>query len=138
MMGPGCSTEQESQAKANLLISIAGKRKDCMATISPHRANVVNVTNARTQTNNILKFFSPLSSSSYCVFDTGYKYMFDRFNNEFRFVPCNGGVAGLMVRTGILHSLGSHLLDNREESSIMLLNLAYNPSKEQRDLTVFF
>ena len=41
MMGPGLGTESETQAKANLLISIAGKRKDCMATISPHRANVV-------------------------------------------------------------------------------------------------
>ena len=101
MMGPGCSTESESQAKANLLIALAGKRKDCMATISPHRANVVNVTNSTTQTTNLLKFFSPISSSSYAVFDTGYKYMFDRFNNEFRFIPCNGDVAGLMVRTGI-------------------------------------
>ena len=134
MMGPGCSTEQESQAKANLLISIAGKRKDCMATVSPHRANVVNVTNARTQTNNILKFFSPLSSSSYCVFDTGYKYMFDRFNNEFRFVPCNGDVAGLMVRTGIFAFPWFSLLDNRRGIINNAIKLAYSPSKEQRDL----
>ena len=69
IMGPGCTLESESQAKANLLLSIAGKRKDCVATISPHRANVVNVTNTTTQTNNLLKYYSPLSSSSYGVFD---------------------------------------------------------------------
>jgi len=76
--GPGLSDEFESQAKANKLISIAESRKDCIATISPHRSNVVNVTNTNTQTNNVIKFFSSLSSSSYTVFDSGYKYTYDR------------------------------------------------------------
>ena len=134
MMGPGCSTEAESQAKANLLISLANKRKDCMATISPHRANVVNVTNSTTQTTNILKFFSPLSSSSYCVFDSGYKYMFDRFNNEFRFIPCNGDVAGLMVRTGILAFPWFSPAGQQRGVLNNAIKLAYSPSKDQRDL----
>ena len=134
MMGPGCSTEAESQAKANLLISIANKRKDCMATVSPHRSNVVNVTNTTTQTTNILKFFSPLSSSSYCVFDSGYKYMFDRFNNEFRFIPCNGDVAGLMVRTGILAFPWFSPAGQQRGVLNNAIKLAYSPSKDQRDL----
>jgi len=134
MMGPGCSTEAESQAKANLLISIANKRKDCMATVSPHRSNVVNVTNSTTQTTNILKFFSPLSSSSYCVFDSGYKYMFDRFNNEFRFIPCNGDVAGLMVRTGILAFPWFSPAGQQRGILNNAIKLAYSPSKDQRDL----
>ena len=94
IMGPGCTTESDSQAKANQLLSLAGERMDCMATISPHRANVVNITNTDTQTTNVINFFSPLSSSSYGVFDAGYKYMYDRFNNKFRYIPCNGDVAG--------------------------------------------
>ena len=134
MMGPGLATESETQAKANLLISLANKRKDCMATISPHRANVVNVTNSTTQTTNILKFFSPLSSSSYCVFDSGYKYMFDRFNNEFRFIPCNGDVAGLMVRTGILAFPWFSPAGQQRGILNNAIKLAYSPSKDQRDL----
>ena len=51
IMGPGCATEDESQAKANKLISIAESRKDCVAVISPHRANVVNVTSRRKSNN---------------------------------------------------------------------------------------
>ena len=43
--GPGCTTKDESKAKANYLISIANQRKDCMATISPHKADVVDVAN---------------------------------------------------------------------------------------------
>jgi len=83
--GPsGGATIQESQAKANELIAIADNRKDCVTTISPHRSDVVNVANSDTQTNSIVTFFDPLTSSSYAVFDTGYKYVYDRFNNQFR------------------------------------------------------
>ena len=134
IMGPGLSNESESQAKANLLISIAEGRKDCVATVGPHRANIVNVTNSTTQTTNLLRFFSPLQSSSYAVFDSGYKYTYDRFNNEFRYIPTNGDVAGLMVRTGILAypwfspaGLQRGVLNNA-------VKLAYNPDKSQRDL----
>ena len=67
IQGPGCSVETDSQAKANKLISIANERKDCVAVISPHRANVVDLTNTTTQTDNVIRFFSALSSSSYGI-----------------------------------------------------------------------
>jgi len=134
IMGPGLLNENESQAKANLLISLAEGRKDCMATISPHRANVVNVNNPDTQTENLLRFYSSLASSSYAVFDSGYKYTYDRFNNEFRYLPTNADVAGLMVRTAIEAfpwfspaGLARGVLNNA-------IKLAYNPNKAQRDV----
>ena len=100
-MGPGLGSRDLSQAKANHLISLADLRKDCMACIGPHRLDLVNITNTETQTDNLLQYYSSLSSSSYATFDSGYAYKYDRFNNEFRFVPTNGDVAGLMVRTAI-------------------------------------
>ena len=134
VMGPGLLNENESQAKANLLISIAEGRKDCMATISPHRASVINVSNSETQTNNVLRFYSALTSSSYVVFDCGYKYTYDRFNNEFRYLPTNADIAGLMVRTSIEAypwfspaGLSRGVLNNA-------IKLAYNPNKAQRDV----
>jgi phage tail sheath protein FI len=133
IMGPGCDVESDSQAKANQLLSIAGDRMDCMATISPHRANVVNITNTETQTENVLNFFSPLQSSSYGVFDSGYKYMFDRFNNEFRYVPCNGDVAGLMTRTNIVAYPWFSPAGQQRGVINNAVKLAYNPSKSQRD-----
>ena len=133
-MGPGLEVESQSQAKANYLISVANGRKDCVATISPHRANVVNVSNPATQTTNVLQFYAPISSSSFAVLDTGYKYMFDRFNNVFRFVPTNGDVAGLMVRTAIQAypwfspaGIQRGIINNA-------IKMAYNPSKAQRDV----
>ena len=133
IMGPGCDVESDSQAKANQLLSIAGDRKDCMATISPHRANVVNITNTETQTENVINFFSPLQSSSYGVFDSGYKYMFDRFNNEFRYIPCNGDVAGLMCRTNITSYPWFSPAGQQRGVINNAVKLAYNPSKSQRD-----
>ena len=134
MMGPGLDVEPESQAKANLLISIAEGRKDCMAAISPHRDNVVNVTNTGTQTNNILRFYSSLSSSSYAVFDSGYKYTYDRFNNEFRYVPTNSDIAGLMVRTSIDSYPWFSPAGLQRGQLNNAIKLAYNPTKTQRDV----
>ena len=131
--GPGLSVETESQAKANQLISIAEGRKDCIAVISPHRANVVDLTDSSTQTTNVVKFFSALSSSSYAVFDSGYKYTYDRFNNLFRYIPCNGDVAGLMVRTDIEQFPWYSPAGQSRGVLNNAIKLAYNPNKSQRD-----
>ena len=133
LMGPGLPTKVESQAKANQLISIAESRKDCIATISPHRADVVGQTNTTTQMNNILEFYSPLSSSSYAVFDTGWKYVYDRFNNAFVYVPCNPDIAGTMVRTEITSFPWFSPAGVQRGSINDAIKLAYNPSKAQRD-----
>ena len=133
--GPsGGSTIQESQAKANKLIEIANLRKDCIACISPHRAGVVNVANSDTQTDNIIKFFDTLTSSSYAVFDSGYKYMYDRFNNEFRYIPCNADVAGLMCRSSINEFAWFSPAGASRGTINGAVKLAYNPSQAQRDL----
>ena len=136
--GPGLIVEAESQAKAAKLISIADSRKDCLAVISPHSTGVLNITSSSIQTQNVVEFFSGINasvtSSSYAVFDSGYKYMYDRFNNTFRYIPCNGDVAGLMVRS----SLNSYPWISPAGQQRGILNnaikLAYNPSRDQRDL----
>jgi Phage tail sheath C-terminal domain/Phage tail sheath protein subtilisin-like domain len=133
IMGPGYTNKIDSQAKANQLISIASQRKDCIATISPHRSDVVGLTNTETQTNNIIEFYTSLSSSSYAVFDTGYKYAFDRFNNRYRYIPCNPDIAGLMIRTNI----GAYPWNSPagQQRGVLngAINLAYSPNKSQRD-----
>ena len=133
-MGPGCSAKDESQAKANQLISIAEGRKDCVAVISPHRSDVVNVTQGDNQTNNILEFFSPLNASSYAIFDSGYKYTYDRFNNNFVYLPCNADVAGLMVRTEIEGYPWFSPAGQQRGVLNNAIKLAYNPKKSQRDV----
>ncbi len=132
--GPGLETKEDSQAKANKLISIAENRKDCIAVISPYRGSVVNLTNTTTQTNNVIDFFTPLSSSSYALFDSGYKYTYDRFNNLFRYIPCNADIAGLMARTNITGYPWFSPAGQQRGVLNNAIKLAYNPSKDQRDL----
>jgi len=134
IQGPGLTLEAESQAKANKLLQIAADRKDCVAVVSPHRANVVDVTNTTTQTNNVIRFFSAVNSSSYGIFDSGYKYTYDRFNNEFRYIPCNADVAGLMTRTNLTSFPWFSPAGQQRGVLNNAIKLAYNPSKTQRDL----
>ena len=124
----------DAQAKANYLISLAEERKDCLVTVSPFRGGVINVPNTDTQTSNIVKFFDSLSSSSYVVFDSGYKYMFDRFTNTFRYIPLNGDIAGLMARTSINNYPWFSPAGSSRGSINNAIKLAYNPSQGQRDI----
>jgi hypothetical protein len=94
---------------------------------------VCNVTNTDTQTNNVIEFFSPLSSSSYAIFDSGYKYTYDRFNNKFSYIPCNADVAGLMVRTSMFAYPWFSPAGQQRGVLNNAIKLAYNPNKAQRD-----
>jgi hypothetical protein len=124
----------DSQSKANTLIAIAENRKDCVAVISPHKSEVVNITNSDTQTTNIVKFFGPLTSSSYAVFDSGYKYTYDRFNNQFVYLACNADIAGLMAKTSINQYPWFSPAGAARGAINNAAKLAYNPSQSQRDL----
>jgi len=133
IMGPGFDNQADSQAKAQYLISLAETRKDCVATIGPHRGDLIGITNTTTQTNNLIKYFSSLNSSSYAVFDSGYKYTYDRFNNKFRYIPCNADVAGLMCRTNIVAYPWFSPAGQQRGIINNAIKLAYNPNKAQRD-----
>jgi hypothetical protein len=145
IMGPGFGTKEQTQAKANKLIAIADLRKDCIAVISPNRTSVltnpgsegqnpVPISNSTTQTNNVVSFFDGVSSSSYAVFDSGYKYQFDRFSNKFRYVPLNADIAGCMVRTEINDFSWFSPAGTRRGVINNAVKLAYNPSQTERDL----
>jgi len=135
--GPGLESKEDSQAKANYLIDIAEQRQDAIAVISPYRAAVVgsnlNNTSGATQTTNIIQFFDSIQSSSYAVFDSGYKYMYDRFNNVFRYVPCNADVAGIMARTDLNQYPWFSPAGSQRGVFNNAVKLAYNPTKAQRD-----
>ena len=136
LMGGSLATENDTKAKANKIISIASGRKDCVAFVSPHKSNQVGtagVLSASQQKENTLNFFNGMTSTSYAVFDSGYKYYYDRFNDKYRYIPCNGDIAGLCVNT-------SSLLDDwyspagvNRGSLRNAIKLAYNPSKADRD-----
>lgn len=133
LQGSASLGKEDEQAKANKMISIAETRKDCIAVISPYREGVVNVTPAATQLTNILSFFSPLTSSSYAIFDSGYQYVYDRYNQQFVYIPCSADVAGLCVRTDIDQYPWYSPAGKTRGSLKFPIKLAYNPGQDDRD-----
>ena len=119
---------------ATNIIDLVEARKDCVAFISPRREDVVNIASSITQGSNVKTFFDGLSSSSYAVFDSGYKYMYDKFNDVYRYVPLNGDIAGLCANVDTVadpfFSPGGF---NRGQIR-GAVKLAFNPTKAQRDI----
>src|SRR5210317_1129054 len=115
------------------LITIAEARKDCVVFVSPERSDVVNVTNSNTQKSNVLSFYSSISSSSYAFFDSGYKYMYDRYNDVYRYVPLNGDMAGLAARTDLIADSWFSPAGFNRGVVRGAVKLAFNPTKTQRD-----
>jgi len=141
LMGSANYTKEQGQALANKLIAVAEARKDAVAFISPYRKAFINdtsigtvtVENDDTITDNVISFYSPVTSSSYAVFDSGYKYMYDRFANTFRYVPLNGDIAGLCARNDINNFPWFSPAGTTRGAILNAVKLAYNPSKTQRD-----
>ena len=134
LCGPSqTSADATGDTKATAVMDIATARKDCVAFISPARADVIGVANAITQTQNVVGFADGLPSSSYAVIDSGYKYMYDRYNDVYRFVPLNGDIAGACARTdSIADAWFSPGGFNRGQIR-GAVKLAYNPNQTQRD-----
>ena len=141
LMGSANYAKETAQALANKLISVAELRQDALAFVSPYRlaflndgtAGSVTVNSDATITNNLVSFYAPITSSTYAVFDSGYKYMYDRFNDTFRYVPLNGDVAGTCARNDLNNFPWFSPAGTQRGAILNAVKLAYNPSKVQRD-----
>jgi hypothetical protein len=123
-------------AKANALIALASSRKDCVAFISPKRSDVIgsDASTAAAQKTNVVKFFESISdSSSYAVFDNNYKYIYDRFNDAYRWIPCNADMAGLCVNTAATAEPWYSPAGFNRGNLRNAVKIAFNPTKDQRD-----
>jgi phage tail sheath protein FI len=111
--------------------NIAESRKDCVAFISPEKADCVD--NAGNEVTDIKAFRNGLNSSSYAFLDSGYKYQYDKYSDVYRWIPLNGDIAGLCVRT-----------DNERDPWFSpggfnrgqiknVIKLSWNPTKANRD-----
>ena len=133
LTGPSGVDDATAIAKVTALTNIVEERRDCIAFVSPRRANVVGVSNTTTVTNNIVDFFDQLPSSSYVVFDSGYKYIYDKYNDVYRYVPCNGDIAGLCLQTTEEAEPWFSPAGFQRGNVRNAIKLAYSPNKTQRD-----
>ena len=138
LMGGDGANETDTIAKAQAVAAVANARKDCVAFISPWTGTQVATSGGAAltpaqQLANTIAFMENIGSSSYVVLDSGVKYTCDRFNDKYRYVGCNGDVAGLCVSTSsILDDWFSPAGLNRGGLQ-NVVKLAFNPNKAQRD-----
>ena len=135
--GPGGGagdSASDQDTHVTMITDLVEKRRDCVGFVSPYRAATVNVTSTVTQTSNVKTAFDLCPSSSYMVFDSAYKYMYDKYNDVYRFVPMNGDTAGLCAFTDRVadawFSPGGYNRGNVRGA----IKLSYNPTKADRDI----
>lgn len=141
LMGGAAGTQEDAQALASKVISVAEGRQDALAFISPGRTTQLTETVAGQYavksdadiTTNVVNWYSPIPSSSYAILDSGYKYMYDRFADTFRYVPLNGDIAGLCARNDSTNFPWFSPAGTQRGAILNSVKLAYNPSKLQRD-----
>jgi len=142
LMGSANYAKETAQALAEKVIAVAEARKDAVAFVSPYRqaflndsaAGSVTVSDIDTMTSNVVGFYAPITSTTYGVFDSGYKYMYDRFNNVFRYIPLNGDIAGTCARTDIEQFPWFSPAGTSRGAILNSVKLIYNPGEKQRDI----
>ena len=126
---------ETNQTRAiHIINNIAEYRKDCIVVMSPRRSDVVNNNSyIGKERDDSITFRNLLPSSSYAVLDSGYKYQYDKYNDVYRFVPLNGDVAGLIVRTDETNDPWWSPAGYNRGNVKNVIKLAYNPGHADRD-----
>jgi phage tail sheath protein FI len=120
-----------NQVVANHLIALAETRKDCVVFLSPEKTDVVD--NSGSEVTDILSYRTSLTSSTYAVLDSGWKYQYDKYNDLYRWVPLNGDIAGLCARTDLERDPWFSPAGSARGVVRNLVKLAWNPTKSERD-----
>jgi phage tail sheath protein FI len=125
LMGPTTSV-----AAVNTVVGIAEARRDAVVFVSPPYADIVNTTG---QADKLVTYRNQLTSSSYAVLDSGWKYQYDRYNDKYRYVALNGDIGGLAARTDYISDPWFSPAGYTRGVIKNLVKLAYSPSKADRD-----
>ena len=138
LMGGSMGNESDTLSKAGAVAAVANARKDCIAFISPFNGNQIATSGGSAlteaqQLENTIDFFSSIGSSSYVVKDSGIKYVYDRFNDKYRYIGCNGDIAGLCVSTSTIQDDWISPAGTNRGGLQNVVKLAFNPNKAARD-----
>ena len=117
-----------------MITSLVEGRKDCVGFVSPHRSATVGVTTSSKQASNVRVAADLCPSSSYMVFDSGYMYMYDKYNDAYRHVPLNGSTAGLCANTDNVADAWFSPAGFTRGTVRGAIKLSFNPDKADRDV----
>ena len=134
LISPSMATRTNHDVVATDLISTAAQRKDCVAVFSPARDDVVNLTNSSTITTNITATSDAITPySSYAFMDGNFLKVYDKFNDQFIFIPAASSTAGLMAATDLNRAAWFSPAGSRRGQYLGITSLAWTPTKGERD-----
>jgi phage tail sheath protein FI len=116
----------------NYATNIAKTRMDCVAFVSPLQGQVVGQS-ASAATTAVAAWAASLTSTNYAFADSGWKYQYDKYNNIYRWIPLNGDMAGLCVRTDDNTDPWFSPAGYSRGAVKNVVKLAWNPNQAQRD-----
>jgi hypothetical protein len=128
----GGRTVQNFQLANYIIDNITDVRRDCIALISPDKNTVLN--NVGDEALDLRAWRGAVHSSSYAVLDSGYKYQYDKYNDIYRWIPLNGDIAGLCVRTDNTNDAWWSPAGFNRGQIKNLVKIAFNPRKSERDV----
>jgi hypothetical protein len=129
IIGPAVE-QPDDEIIANFLITIAEDRRDVIAIVSPAISRTVNNVNA---SEDVIDWADSISSSSYGVLDSGALYVFDKFNDTFRYIVASGAIAGLCARTDNVEDPWFSPAGFNRGQLRNVVKLAFNPIQAERD-----
>ena len=132
MQGKALGGTNDAGLAKYIIDNICEKRKDCVLFASPSYADVVN--NIGGEVDAIIAYRNALTNSSYAFIDSGYKYAYDKYNDVYRYVPLNGDIAGLAVRSDELRDAWFSPAGYNRGGLKNVVKLPFNPKKADRDL----
>jgi phage tail sheath protein FI len=129
--GNNVTTLAEATTQANNLIAICEARKDCMAIISPRKQDCVN--NSGSESTSIVALADTLSSSSYAVMDSAWCYQYDKYTDNYCYIPACGHTAGIMARSDQERDAWFSPAGFNRGQILGITKLSFNPNQAERD-----
>ena len=117
---------------ANKLITIAERRKDCVAFVSPDLA-VKDQSTETAKLDRVLRKFNRLPSTSYAVFDSTPIKVYDKYNDQYIWTTASGTVAGLCARTDSTRDPWWSPAGYSRGQLLGVAKVAFNPKQAARD-----
>ena len=133
LIAPQMASADDQTAIITDLVATATDRKDCVVVSSPHRDAVVGVNNPTTVVNSVKTFADAQVASSYLVLDNNFLKVYDKYNDEYAFIPAASSTAGLMASTDFTSAPWFSPAGSRRGQYLGVTSLAYSATKTQRD-----
>ncbi|OUT92810.1 MAG: hypothetical protein CBB96_05560 [Gammaproteobacteria bacterium TMED36] len=131
LIAPRASTRTSSTTVTNNLVAIAQTtRKDCVVVTSPPVADVITTTSPVTNT---VAAANTYTSSSYLIVDNNFLKIYDKYNDQYIFIPAASSTAGIMANTDFVAAPWFSPAGPRRGQYLGITALAYTPTKSERD-----